>query len=309
MNHIAGGMAEKMTDTLLTGLTKHVRIGLSGAQRTGKSTLAEHYSNLTGLPFVVSSVSSIMAEIGFDSTASYDKDFKTRLKAQFHLLKRLDEEWSKHEGGFITDRTPMCMAMYTLADIVGTTELDDDDVSALYDYIDQCKLLTLKHFNVLVNVAYNPRIELINKAGSAPAKKHHILHLETLLKSLIFEIKVPTGSDPRTLHDLCGEDDERSLLRRFDKPKSAPTATCLGRIENLVRLSLADIQQSKLIVADLPFEAGSVEERVQWLHSIVIREAFDWVSCGLAELGDSPLINDETAKLYKTIDIEHIKYA
>lgn len=309
MEHIAATMPEKMASTLVNDLTKHTRIGLAGAQRTGKTTLAEHYSTLTGLPFIPATVSAIMAEIGFDSSATYDNDFKTRLDAQFYLLGRLDEEWSKVTGGFISDRTPLCMAMYTLADIVGTTELSDSDSLRLLDYIDQCKLLTMKHFDTLVSIKLNPRITLVPKVGSAPAKPHHILHLESLLSTLILEINVPTGSDPRNVHDICGFGIlDNALHKRLVRPAPEPLDSRLGSLENLVRENLTDKSTSTFTVADLPFSACTVEERLHWLHALIINKTFNWVADAVGLLKESPMLTHAAQTLSKTVDDYALDY-
>lgn len=308
MKHIAAMLSKSIANTLLQDITKHTRIGLAGAQRTGKSTLAEHYSRLTGLPFVVTSVSEIMAEIGFDTSGTYNNDFKTRLDAQVYLLGRLDEEWSKHTGGFITDRTPMCMAMYTLADIVGTTELSDEDNVTLLKYLDKCKQLTMKHFTILVNTKYNPNIALVAKAGSAPAKRHHILHLETLLKSLLVEIDIPTGSDPLNFHEICDGEYDHALHRVLEAPKGDDADARFGGIENQARATLLDIDNASMTLVDLPFSANTVEERVEWLHGLVVTDAFNWLDKAFDRLRDSPLLDAMTKKLYKTVTVEEFQY-
>lgn len=309
MEHIAATMPQKMADTLVTDLTKNTRIGLAGAQRTGKTTLAEHYSKLTGLPFIPATVSAIMAEVGFDSSASYDNDFKTRLDAQFYLLGRLDEEWSKADGGFITDRTPLCMAMYTLADIVGTTELSASDNARLLEYIDQCKLLTMKHFDTLVSLKYNPRIALVPKAGSAPAKPHHILHLESLLSTLILEVNVPTGSDPRNVHDICGFGVyENALHTCLRKPELVLDNSRLGSFAAIVQGHLADRPSSTFTVADLPFSACTVEERLNWLHTLVLNKTLNWVTEAVGNLRESPMFNHAVDSLNKTVDDYDLYY-
>src|SRR3569832_863688 len=67
-------------------------IGLCGAHRTGKTSLAKAYAKKHGIAFMETSVSAIFKELGLDPAASFD--FKTRLDIQEVILERLDAMYS-----------------------------------------------------------------------------------------------------------------------------------------------------------------------------------------------------------------------
>ncbi|MDK1290183.1 AAA family ATPase [Pseudoalteromonas umbrosa] len=306
MKHIAMSLAQAKTDSLLDDMTKHTRIGLTGAQRTGKTTLAEKYSEATGLPFISTQASQTLASVGFNSEATYHNDFTARLDAQNYLLDHADKQWSAHSGGFITDRTPMCMAAYTLADIVATTELSEQHYTRLIQYIDRCKLITMKHFDLLVNVKRNPAITLTEKAGSAPAKPHHILHVETLLSSLLSELRVPTDGEPTIRHAILSGDTEQGLCTQLDGLAEHNQTNALGSLENHVRKTLMDQEGVTFKLAELPFCADTVVVRVAWLHSLVVSDLLHWLDAALTRINDSPMLDALNHTLYQTVDVTRI---
>src|SRR3569832_662701 len=81
-------------------------IGLCGAHRTGKTSLAKAYAKKHGIAFMETSVSAIFKELGLDPAASFD--FKTRLDIQEVILERLDAMYSMVApvSFAIVDRTP-----------------------------------------------------------------------------------------------------------------------------------------------------------------------------------------------------------
>lgn len=119
-------------------------LGLAGAHRTGKTSLARRLADELEIPFLETSVKSIAAEYGFD--VDRHDDFYARMDWQEFLLERLGEKYASMEGRtFITDRTPLCMLAYMLADVPNgpiTQEMDD----RVKSYRDACMALTDRYF-------------------------------------------------------------------------------------------------------------------------------------------------------------------
>ena len=101
---------------------KKVAIGLCGSHRTGKTTLAKEVSCKTGLKFIQTSTSEVFAQNGLDP--SEPMDFSTRIWIQNKVVSAAEEVWKGAGERFITDRTPIDMMAYTLADIDGASSVD-----------------------------------------------------------------------------------------------------------------------------------------------------------------------------------------
>ena len=102
-----------------------MRIGFTGAHRTGKSTLAEFVHKVWGVPWVQSPASQIVKEFGFDMGRDNRLSFSTRplpnktgaeMQQEIYdtLIKRL-EQATEFEG-YVSDRTPIDVAAYMMAD-------------------------------------------------------------------------------------------------------------------------------------------------------------------------------------------------
>ncbi|MEN8141152.1 MAG: AAA family ATPase, partial [Thermodesulfobacteriota bacterium] len=80
-------------------------IGLCGAHRTGKTTMARQCARDYALALVTTDTSAVFAEHGLDPAAPMD--FATRLWIQDKVLVAGEAVWGGQERPFITDRTPL----------------------------------------------------------------------------------------------------------------------------------------------------------------------------------------------------------
>lgn len=154
-------------------------IGLCGAQRTGKSTLARAWSLKTGVPFVETTTAEVFKRLGVSPKA--DLPFAERLTIQWEILKELSGQWAAQPGDFITDRTPLDMLAYTLADIQRsnlTPELD----AAYKRYAEQCFALTNRFFSTIIVV--QPGIVPKEEEWKAPATFGYSDHFNRLVIGL-----------------------------------------------------------------------------------------------------------------------------
>jgi len=160
-----------------------MNIGLCGSHRTGKTTLAEAISKKSGMPFVRTSTSEVFKEHGLDPSKSMD--FQKRLWIQHKILDAAEKLWDAEKRQFITDRTPLDMAAYTLADIQGATEVDFFE---LEKYLERCFKTTNVLFKILVLI--QPGIPLMHEEGKAALNEGYLEHLNYLILGLCNDNRV-----------------------------------------------------------------------------------------------------------------------
>jgi hypothetical protein len=150
-------------------------LGLCGAQRTGKTTLAIALSKALNMPFVEIGTSKIFADNHLDPAKPMD--IRTRLGIQRKILDHAIDIWFEMDQPFICDRTPIDMMAYTLAEIQGHT-LTPDLERELADYLSDCKSATEKYFDNLILVP--PAIPIVDAIGKASLSRGYIEHIHTL---------------------------------------------------------------------------------------------------------------------------------
>lgn len=152
-------------------------IGLTGAHRTGKTTLAKAYAEAHGLSFMETPVSAIFAELGFHP--GVPMTFKERMDVQEVVLERLEAIYKTATvTGAITDRTPLDMIAYTMADAIGDT-VPEDQQQRFANYVQKCLDVTNKYFSTLVLI--QPGVGLVPAEGKAALNLAYIEHLSMLI--------------------------------------------------------------------------------------------------------------------------------
>lgn len=159
---------------ILQSLTLAHGIGLCGAHRTGKTTMALECARDYSLNLVETTTSAVFAAHGL--SPSEDLDFATRLWIQDKVLSAAEEIWQYQPGKFITDRTPLDMLAYTMAEVQGSTAITG---TALQDYMARCYHATNNYFYQLILV--QPGIPLVAAAGKAALNQGYMAHLNSLI--------------------------------------------------------------------------------------------------------------------------------
>lgn len=157
-------------------------IGLVGAHRTGKTSLAKAFAAKNKYKFLETSVGSIFAELGYDPAAVYD--FSTRLTIQEEILRRLNLLYAEYstEENVIADRTPIDILCYTVAEAIGDRVLPKDQ-ARMQRFTEACFKATNMRFAKLVLV--QPAIPIVAAPGKAAANKAYIEHLNSLCLGLL----------------------------------------------------------------------------------------------------------------------------
>lgn len=158
-------------------------IGIAGAHRTGKTTLAKCVAEQLDIPFVQTTTSAVFKQHGLDPAQVMD--FNTRLTIQQHVANAAENHWQSIQSNFVTDRTPLDFMAYTLADIQGKTEVD---FAQLEKYLAHCFALTNQFFNQIIVV--QPGITLVYETGKAALNQAYIEHLNSLVLGLSYDERV-----------------------------------------------------------------------------------------------------------------------
>lgn len=165
-----------------------MKFGLIGPHRSGKTTLAEAVSNETDLPLVLTSVASVFKRLGVDPAKQMPLD--VRIDVQKAVLDEQCEAWSK-ERAFITDRTPIDMIGYTMADIGIGNAPPAKYEKMLLDYIDRCYEAHNAHFHGALFVpSALPVVEDASKSTGLISRAY-IDHLSMVMMG--------AAQDPRSL--------------------------------------------------------------------------------------------------------------
>jgi len=160
-----------------------MNIGLCGSHRSGKTTLAETISLITGIPFVKTTTSEVFRECGLDPSSPMD--FRKRLWVQHKILDAAESVWDAEQNRFITDRTPLDMAAYTLADVQGCTKVN---FAEFEEYLSRCFDATNRFFGLLVLI--QPGIPLVHEKGKAAMNEAYLEHLNFLILGLCNDERV-----------------------------------------------------------------------------------------------------------------------
>jgi hypothetical protein len=174
-------------------------LGLCGSHRSGKSTLARAFSEHSGVKYVATGASATFERLGFDPKKDYD--FATRLLIQREILKDVNTLYEKSGMQFITDRTPIDLLGYTLADVT-RENVPMPLVADLQRYMHDCYECANRHFTTLILV--QPGIQLVDAEGKAPANPAYVEHLNALMLGLMAggALKCDHFSMPRSCTDL-----------------------------------------------------------------------------------------------------------
>lgn len=186
-------------------------LGLVGAHRVGKTTLAAAVSGDTDLPLVLTSTSAVFKERGIDP--AQPMTFFERLEIQDLVLDSAIEHWKGERGFFCTDRTPVDMLAYTLADVTGEIAADEVTSKRLERYTNRCYEALNEFFTVLVQV--QPGIPIVADPHKATAalNRSYMEHLNALMTGLLIDERNKVTSFFLSRDKLHIEDRVNSVMR------------------------------------------------------------------------------------------------
>jgi len=130
--------------------------------------------------------------------------FAKRIWIQQKILDAAEKVWHAEQRQFITDRTPLDMAAYTLADVQGSTEVNRAELEG---YLGRCFEVTNRFFRLLVLI--QPGIPLIHEEGKAALNEGYLEHLNYLILGLCNDQRIKSAF-------LCLPRDVRGIRDRVD---------------------------------------------------------------------------------------------
>lgn len=160
-------------------------IGLLGAHRVGKTTLAKAYAEKHKISFLETNVGGIMAKYGFKfrEPMTFDK----RLDMQETVLMEVTQLYKGAPGNSITDRTPLDFIAYTMAEVTG--ESVPAELEERYErFINECYAITNYFFSVLTLV--QPGIPVVDEPGKASLSLAYREHLNTIFLGILASERV-----------------------------------------------------------------------------------------------------------------------
>lgn len=168
-----------------------MRIGLTGAHRTGKSTLAEFVHKVWGVPWIQSPASAIVKGFGFDM----GRDNRLMFEQVAGDTDGIEMQWAIYDtlvsslqeapkGGYVSDRTPIDVAAYLLADATGYAGWEDGQAEVVR-MVEQSIRDTERLFDGVILV--QPGIEFEQRADKPPMNAAYQEHHHMLCRGILFD--------------------------------------------------------------------------------------------------------------------------
>jgi adenylate kinase family enzyme len=156
-------------------------IGLCGPSGSGKTTLAQSFSDKNGIPFVKTNATSVFQR--FSVSPSSDLFFEDRLVVQNAILDAFEEQYRSQPYGFVTDRTPIDVAAYTLADISRETIYDPKLEVEAMSLIERCFDIANRYFVSIINITGN--FVSPDDTKDRPRSEAYNYHVQTICLGLL----------------------------------------------------------------------------------------------------------------------------
>lgn len=153
--------------------------GLAGAHGVGKTTLAAAFSEVSGIPFVKGSTRATYERLGLDPRVNYP--LEARIDIQFEILRDYGKVYAEAGQRFVTDRTPLDMMAYMLADVQreGIERAQDLRIAR---YMAECYRVANRFFPVILIV--QPGIPHVDEPGRPLMNYAYQEHIHLLVQGL-----------------------------------------------------------------------------------------------------------------------------
>ncbi|MGE8141800.1 hypothetical protein ACQKOE_07480 [Novosphingobium sp. NPDC080210] len=190
-----------------------MRIGFCGAHRSGKTTLAKIVAEEYGLNFVDSPASKIVKDFEFDMARDNRLDFhngslgdsnNTGVSMQWAIYLSLINAIDNNTWGgksFVSDRTPLDVAAYMLADATAYAGEEWSQGEAMR-MVQRAILDTERMFDMVLLVP--PGIQFMVEDGKPPLNEAYQEHHHMLCRGMLFDEDLDLFWDEirRTTHTI-----------------------------------------------------------------------------------------------------------
>lgn len=148
--------------------------GLTGAHRSGKTTLARTVARELDIEFYETSTSEVARKLGFDAVGVMT--LSQRLQLQQGLLENHLNEISRRSRPLITDRTPLDYMGYMLCevDMQSHLKLTEEELFALGEFMVNCLEKMRENFDYAFYTQPLPEYDIADgKPAANPAYQLH----------------------------------------------------------------------------------------------------------------------------------------
>lgn len=154
-------------------------LGLCGAHRTGKTTTARAMAEQTGIDYLSISASNVLADMGLEPKDITSLDL--RIEVQQRLVKACEKTFMGRRKPFVSDRTPIDVAAYMLAD--AGQDVTMEQAWAIKNIVTDCIDITNCCFSSLV--LFCPGIPYVAEPGKPLPNSAYQEHIHTLVTGLL----------------------------------------------------------------------------------------------------------------------------
>jgi hypothetical protein len=177
-------------------------LGLIGAHRTGKSTLARALSEHLDYELVLTNAAQVFKNLAASPRIEHGVD--EHLMIHEKLLEQLSKDYLSAQSGkpFVADRSPLDVVMYLIGDIHRGITFTPAQQNRFDRIVRRAQDLCRFHFSALIRV--QPGIPIIDDPTKAPPNKAYIEHLNLVAWGLINDPDLPcvAMSLPRDVVEL-----------------------------------------------------------------------------------------------------------
>ncbi|EPD3399319.1 TPA: AAA family ATPase [Klebsiella oxytoca] len=195
------------------------RIGITGAQGSGKTTLAKFIDKHYGIPYVDAGVGALMTRLGVN--VGDPMPLFERLQVQMEVARHI-ELVTRGAEGFVIDRTPADVMAYTL-DLVGQSN-DQRCIDLALEIERFCHKTALSNFNAIAGLrpGVNLRAEDYERAQRGSLDRLYVARIDSLMCGELTKINSLAKSGDLqvfVLSETCISVDARarSIMRVIDR--------------------------------------------------------------------------------------------
>lgn len=164
-------------------------IGLAGAHRVGKTTLAKAFAEAAGIPYLDLSFSQeILHEMGLTSLSQINS-IEQRLYHQLRRMQLTENALIGWKELFVTDRTPLDVAAYAIADFGQT--MSEQQIATAQKIVEEGYRITNARFKVLVHVY--PGIPYVADEGKPTPNAAYQEHIHALITGMLADTRNRVG--------------------------------------------------------------------------------------------------------------------
>lgn len=156
---------------------------ITGAHRSGKSTLAKDLSEALGIPYFEVSTTAMAKALGFDPVAPMT--FAERLTLQEGLLEAHLAQLQQRPRPFIADRSTLDNAAYLLAE-VGMNNVDPALWDRIERYRQRCMWAAGELYDLLLITRPLPGYE--QRPDKPPANVAYQWHFQAIIEGMAIQV-------------------------------------------------------------------------------------------------------------------------